>query len=52
MYEKPRPCPFCGCQVEVINEDCYYSISCEKCGITFGGKSCDRTVALWNRRIE
>jgi hypothetical protein len=53
---KPKPCPLCGCAVEVDTVDTIsagplHQIACE-CGLSFVG-ACELSefIKLWNRRV-
>ncbi len=43
-----KPCPFCGREVKITQEDCYgykfpeneYMICCDSCGLQFGFAKC------------
>ena len=54
MYEKLKPCPFCGssmCQTYLAGEFVY--VRCNMCNSTSGlAESRDAAIKAWNRRAE
>lgn len=58
---KLKPCPFCGGEVIITDEEDFYMISCERCGcgVTFSSldgedeimeASKEETITSWNSR--
>lgn len=56
-----KPCPFCGFQVDVDDEDSVYPVNLEKtlwqaghyvCGVSILGDTAEEAIINWNTRSE
>lgn len=56
MIEEIKPCPFCGKDAELTeNEDYYWYVECTECCARgewfYGYKEKDKAIKAWNRRM-
>ena len=45
-----KPCPFCGKDVEIVEEGDYVEIVCDDCGIAMNRVSYNELKTSWNTR--
>ena len=46
-----KPCPFCGKEVEIIEEGDWVEVCCEDCGIAMSRGSYAELIEAWNKRL-